>query len=521
MSNTDLELVLAHFIVSDDVERSRRFYTEVLGGRLAFSGPGGLTYVALSNSWIIINVGGGPTDDKPAVTLETPRDADRVSSFLNVRVKDVEAVYSEWSARGAEFLTPPKQHEYEIRCYIRDPDGHLIEVGQTTDPEGDWSPASWPSSATAEESPVAELPPPPEGIVLTHFIVSDDVERSRRFYTEVLGGRVVFSGKPSGEPTNVALSNSWVVISVGGGPTDDKPAVTLETPPDPDRVSSFLNIRVKDIEAVYSEWSARGAGFLTPPKQHEYEIRCYIRDPDGHLIEVGQTTDPEGDWHPARWPSGTPCQGVMTTAIIGTGGIGSAIARQLASGGETLRLSSADTKSVRTLAAQIGRAAVVAVDNHDALQGADAVVLALRFGVLKDVIDEITDSLAEKPVIVPSNPVGLDAQGNISRLLPEGQSSGEVVAGWLPARARLAMAFGTMTADLLEASANRSPEPAVLFYAIDDDRAGQDVERLIRTAGFEPVKVGGIEQSSRLEVGGDLHDLVIGPADARPLIATP
>ena len=112
----------------------RRFYTEVLGGRLAFSGPGGLTYVALANTWIIINVGGGPTDDKPTVTLETPRDPDRVSSFLNIRVRDIHAVYAEWSARGAEFLTPPKQHQYEIRCYIRDPDGYLIEVGQTTDP---------------------------------------------------------------------------------------------------------------------------------------------------------------------------------------------------------------------------------------------------------------------------------------------------------------------------------------------------------------------------------------------------
>ena len=82
-------IVLAHFIVSDDVERSRRFYTEVLGGRVAFSGPGGLTYVALANSWIIINVGGGPTDDKPEVTLETPGDPDRVSSFLNIRVEDI------------------------------------------------------------------------------------------------------------------------------------------------------------------------------------------------------------------------------------------------------------------------------------------------------------------------------------------------------------------------------------------------------------------------------------------------
>jgi catechol 2,3-dioxygenase-like lactoylglutathione lyase family enzyme len=143
-----------------------------------------------------------------------------------------------------------------------------------------------------------DLPPAPEGIVLAHFIVSADVERSKRFYTEVLGGRVAFSG----EPTYVALSNSWIIINVGGGPTDDKPTVTLETPPDPDRTSSFLNIRVRDIAAVYAEWSSRGAEFLTPPKQHEHEIRCYMRDPDGHLIEVGQTTD-RGDWAPAHWPA--------------------------------------------------------------------------------------------------------------------------------------------------------------------------------------------------------------------------
>jgi len=208
----------------------------------------------------------------------------------------------------------------------------------------------------------------------------------------------------------------------------------------------------------------------------------------------------------------------MTTAVIGTGGIGSVIARELASGGETLRLASADTKSARMLAAEIGRAAVVAVDNDDALRGADAVVLALRFAVLKGVIDEIADALTGKLVVVPSNPVGIDAQGNVPRLLPEGQSSGGVVAGWLPAGARLAMAFGTMSADLSESSSHRSPEPAVLFYVTDDDRAGQEVERLIRTAGFEPVKAGGIKQSGRLEVGGDLHDLVVGPAEARSLI---
>jgi catechol 2,3-dioxygenase-like lactoylglutathione lyase family enzyme len=134
------------------------------------------------------------------------------------------------------------------------------------------------------------FPAPEEGIVLTHFIVSADVERSRRFYTDVLGGEMVRSG----EPTYVELANSWIIINVGGGPTDDKPTVTLETPPDPTRTSSFLNIRVADISAVYAEWSARGAEFLTPPIQRETEIRCYIRDPDGHLIEVGQTTRPPG-----------------------------------------------------------------------------------------------------------------------------------------------------------------------------------------------------------------------------------
>ena len=130
------------------------------------------------------------------------------------------------------------------------------------------------------------FPAPTEEIVLTQFIVSSNVERSRRFYTEVLGGETVLEG----EPTVVALANGWIIINVGGGPTDDKPTVTLEPPSDQDRVSAFLNIRVADIHAVYEEWSGRGAEFVTPPIDRGREIRCYIRDPDGHLIEVGQST---------------------------------------------------------------------------------------------------------------------------------------------------------------------------------------------------------------------------------------
>jgi catechol 2,3-dioxygenase-like lactoylglutathione lyase family enzyme len=137
---------------------------------------------------------------------------------------------------------------------------------------------------------MADFPLPREGFVLTHFIVSDDVPRSAAFYSDVLGGEVVLEG----EPTIVQLANSWVIINVGGGPTDDKPEVVLEAPSDPNRASAFLNIRVADIQSCYEEWSAKGAEFLTEPKQREREIRCYMRDPDGHLIEVGQTTAAPG-----------------------------------------------------------------------------------------------------------------------------------------------------------------------------------------------------------------------------------
>jgi len=131
---------------------------------------------------------------------------------------------------------------------------------------------------------MAEFPAPAEGILLTHFIVASDVDQTRRFYADVLGGEVL----QDGEPSIVALANSWIIINVGGPPTDDKPTVTLETPRDPDHISSFLNIRVADIHAVYERWRTRGAKFLTPPTDRHHELRCYLRDPDGHLIEVGQ-----------------------------------------------------------------------------------------------------------------------------------------------------------------------------------------------------------------------------------------
>lgn len=134
---------------------------------------------------------------------------------------------------------------------------------------------------------MAAFPAPETGILLTHFIVAEHIARSLDFYSNVLGGEVI-----SESPAVVALANSWIIINTGGGPTDDKPTVTL-TAPDPSTTSAFLNIRVANIQEVYEDWSAKGAKFLTPPVDHGVELRCYLHDPDGHLIEVGQSN---GDW---------------------------------------------------------------------------------------------------------------------------------------------------------------------------------------------------------------------------------
>ena len=132
----------------------------------------------------------------------------------------------------------------------------------------------------------AEFPAPQTGFVVTHFLVVFDQDRSREFYQSVFGATVVLER----DPVILQIANSWLILNVGGGPTDDKPTVTLAPPSDPDQASAFLNIRVADIAQAYAEWSGKGAQFLTEPKDHGREIRAYIRDPDGHLIEVGQTT---------------------------------------------------------------------------------------------------------------------------------------------------------------------------------------------------------------------------------------
>jgi len=195
----------------------------------------------------------------------------------------------------------------------------------------------------------------------------------------------------------------------------------------------------------------------------------------------------------------------MTTAIIGIGNIGGTVARELAAGGEDVVLSATSAEKARQLAAEIGPSARSARDNRDAVARADAVVLALWLGPMQSVIQEIADLLPGKLVIDTSNPIAVGTDGTITRTLPDGQSSGELVSGLLPEGTRFAKAFGTLPPQLLSDSANRAPNRAVLFYATDDPTAATDVGRLIRIAGFDPVRAGGVGDSGRIEVGGDLH----------------
>lgn len=129
-----------------------------------------------------------------------------------------------------------------------------------------------------------DFPAPTEGFAVTHFLVVSDQDRSREFYKNLFDAKVVLER----DPVILKVANTWLILNNGGGPTDDKPTVTLAIPADPDRISAFLNIRVADIARTYKEWSAKGAYFLTEPKDHGREIRAYIRDPDGHLIEIGE-----------------------------------------------------------------------------------------------------------------------------------------------------------------------------------------------------------------------------------------
>jgi 8-hydroxy-5-deazaflavin:NADPH oxidoreductase len=214
----------------------------------------------------------------------------------------------------------------------------------------------------------------------------------------------------------------------------------------------------------------------------------------------------------------------VTTAIIGVGNIGKALARDLVNGGEPVVLA-ASSVPVAT-ASELGNLAT-ATTVPAAIEQADVVVLAVWLDVIKQLISEHRSRLEGKVVIDPSNPVAVDAQGRFTRTLPERVSAGSVVASLVPRSTHYAKAFGTVSAGSLASGANRTPKRAVLFYATDDDKAASVVERLIVAAGFDPVRAGGVDQAIRIEMFGDLHDFgglngrLITVEEARTLLAGP
>jgi predicted dinucleotide-binding enzyme len=194
-----------------------------------------------------------------------------------------------------------------------------------------------------------------------------------------------------------------------------------------------------------------------------------------------------------------------TVAIIGTGNIGSGLAANFAAGGQDFVLAGRNQEAARKLASTLGGHAEVATVD-EAIERADVLVFAVWLDAFEQLIAQYGERLAGKVIVDPSNPVGPDGNGGYRKVIGEQESSGQILAGLLPAGTRLVKAFGTLSAGSLSSAARREPEPAVLFYAADDDAAGDLVADLIRTGGYEPVRVGGLDQSIRIEMFGDLHE---------------
>ena len=207
----------------------------------------------------------------------------------------------------------------------------------------------------------------------------------------------------------------------------------------------------------------------------------------------------------------------MKTAIIGLGNIGSRLAKNLTNGGESVIVADRTFAKAQALAGEIGsRATAVALE--EAIRSADVVILALYFASIKELTETYRSSLAGKIVVDPSNPIGPDGNGGFKKIVPADQSSGQLIAAMLPVDAELVKAFGTLGAEVLSASANRSPEKAVLFYATDYPEAGRVVSKLITASGYEPVNAGGLDQSIRIEAFGALSGKVVSVTEAKALV---
>ncbi|MCD9899681.1 NAD(P)-binding domain-containing protein [Streptomyces sp. MT29] len=195
----------------------------------------------------------------------------------------------------------------------------------------------------------------------------------------------------------------------------------------------------------------------------------------------------------------------MTTAIIGTGTIGGRLAANLVQDDEDVLIAGSDLKAAQSLATSLGsHATPLTVDQ--VMERADVIVLAVWLDTTKELIARYGDKLVGKILVDPSNPIAPDGVGGFVKTIGAGESSGRLLADLLPEGAKLVKAFGTLSAGTLTSASRRVPARAVGFYATDDDAAGRVVAELITAAGFDPVKVGGIDESIRIEVFGDLHE---------------
>ena len=195
----------------------------------------------------------------------------------------------------------------------------------------------------------------------------------------------------------------------------------------------------------------------------------------------------------------------MKTAIIGLGNIGTQVANNLIAGGERVIVADRGATTAQEFAkASEGKAQALPV--ADAIAETDIIVLAIWFDAIKALLSEHRTGLSGKILVDPSNPIAPDGAGGFKKTIPENQSSGRVIAGLLPPGARLVKAFGTLGAASLRSGARQAPDPKVLFYASDDRDAGNAVAELIKASGFAPIRIGGIDQSIRIEVFGDLHE---------------
>jgi predicted dinucleotide-binding enzyme len=195
----------------------------------------------------------------------------------------------------------------------------------------------------------------------------------------------------------------------------------------------------------------------------------------------------------------------MKTAIIGLGNIGSRLAKNLTAGGQNIIVSERNLPKATALAAELGgKAQTMSIE--DAVGKADVIILAIYFQAIKEFVEQHRGALAGKIIVDPSNPIAPDGKGGFKKIIPADQSSGKIIAGLVPEGAKVVKAFGTLGAESLGSAVRRAPEPAVLFYATDHPTAGKTVAELISASGFAPMSVGGIDQSIRIEVGGDLHE---------------